>query len=63
MDAAPRVSTNDFFFFFFDVAQFGLKWFEIGPDMGLKWSKIKPDMGRNTYRLKKKSLISNLSFI
>ena len=42
------------FFFFFDVAQFGPKLFEIGLDMGPKWSKIKPDMGRNTYRFKKK---------
>ena len=53
VDAAPRASTNDFFFFF-DVAQFGPKLFEIGLDMGPKWSKIKPDKGRNTYRFKKK---------
>ena len=49
-------------FFFFDVAQFGPKLFEIGPDMGPKWSKIKPDMDRNTYRFKKKKNV-NFKFI
>ena len=56
VDASPRTSTNVvFFFFFFELTPFGLKWFEIRPDIGPKWFKIKSDMGRKTYRFKKKS--------